>query len=135
MVFVDTGGFYALLVKTDAKHADAQRFTREFREKGVRVFTTDYILDETLALFKARGLAHLTYRLWQVVDASEALALHHVGPERFTKARTYFERRADHAYSFTDCTSFILMKEFGATEALTTDRHFQEAGFKALLAD
>lgn len=70
-----------------------------------------------------------------MVDASEALALHHVGPERLTKARTYFERRADHAYSFTDCTSFILMKKFGATEALTTDRHFQEAGFKALLAD
>jgi uncharacterized protein len=98
-------------------------------------FTTDYILDEALTLFKAGGLAHITYRLWQVVDGSEALAFRHVGPERFTKARTYFERRADHAYSFTDCTSFILMKEFGATDALTTDRHFEEAGFKALLAD
>ena len=41
---------------------------------------------------------------------------------------------ADHRYSFTDCSSFVLMAELGLKQALTTDRHFIEAGFQALLA-
>jgi len=52
---------------------------------------------------------------------------------RFHAAKVLFRRHADHDYSFTDCTSFAVMREQKLTEALTTDAHFTEAGFKALL--
>jgi predicted nucleic acid-binding protein len=42
-------------------------------------------------------------------------------------------KHADHGYSFTDCSSFLLMKELALREALTTDLHFAEAGFIPLL--
>lgn len=135
MVFVDTSGFYALFVRTDSMHEDAQANLRRLRENGSRAFTTDYVLDETLTLFKARGVGHLSPRLCEVVDASEALALHFVGEDRFRKSRAYFERHSDPSYSFTDCTSFVVMREFGAVEALTKDEHFREAGFRALLLE
>ena len=56
-----------------------------------------------------------------------------IGPQRFELAKAFFRKHADHGYSFTDCTSFVVMRELALTEALTTDRHFVEAGFKALL--
>jgi predicted nucleic acid-binding protein len=43
------------------------------------------------------------------------------------------ERRPDKWWSLTDCISFIVMQQEGLTEALTTDHHFEQAGFKILL--
>ena len=43
-------------------------------------------------------------------------------------------RRADKNWSLTDCISFVVMEEEGIQEALTIDRHFEQAGFKAQLA-
>lgn len=116
-------------------HRQAQLNLGRLRQSAARAFTTDYILDETLTLFKARGVEHISSKLFQLVDSSEALVLHYVGEERFRKSRDYFERHSDHAYSFTDCTSFVAMREFGITDALTKDAHFREAGFRALLLD
>lgn len=45
-----------------------------------------------------------------------------------------YRARPDKEWSLTDCTSFVVMNECGLTDALTGDRHFEQAGFKALLA-
>jgi predicted nucleic acid-binding protein len=51
---------------------------------------------------------------------------------RAEKARAWFFRHRDKDYSFTDCTSFVVMRELRVKEALTTDRHFRQAGFLSL---
>lgn len=53
----------------------------------------------------------------------------------FDKAVTLFTERPDKRWSLTDCTSFVAMQEHGITDALTSDRHFQQAGITALLAE
>jgi predicted nucleic acid-binding protein len=45
-----------------------------------------------------------------------------------------FAKRPDKEWSLTDCISFIVMREYGLTDALTADRHFEQAGFKILLS-
>jgi hypothetical protein len=45
-----------------------------------------------------------------------------------------FAGRSDKNWSLTDCISFVVMQDEGLTEALTGDSHFEQAGFKALLA-
>ena len=50
------------------------------------------------------------------------------------RALDQYERRPDKDWSLTDCLSFLLMEERGITEALTADHHFEQAGFRALLA-
>ena len=55
-------------------------------------------------------------------------------PERFWKARSFFVRHCDQAWSFTDCLSFQVMKQLRLRDALTKDHHFREAGFIVLLS-
>jgi len=45
-----------------------------------------------------------------------------------------FRSRADKNWPLTDCISFVVMEHQGLSEALTADRHFEQAGYKALLA-
>jgi predicted nucleic acid-binding protein len=44
-------------------------------------------------------------------------------------------KRKDKDFSLVDCSSFVLMKELGISAALTTDQHFEQAGFIRLLKD
>ena len=53
----------------------------------------------------------------------------------FQRRCTFYAKRPDKERSLTDCISFVVMGERGLTEALTSDRHFEQAGFKALLRD
>ena len=132
-VFVDTSGFYALVAKGDSAHAAASAFLRRAAGKKRRFFTTDYVLDETATLLSARGLRHLVAQVFEIVLNSKACAVEWMDPEKFSETRGFFSKRADQAWSFTDCFSFLVMRELAVSEALTKDRNFQEAGFSALL--
>jgi len=67
------------------------------------------------------------------VDGSARLRWESVSHARADKARDLFFRFRDKDCSFTDCTSFVVMRELRLRDALTTDRHFAEAGFRGLL--
>jgi len=45
------------------------------------------------------------------------------------------QTQLDKSYSLCDAISFLLMRERGVEEALTTDRRFEQAGFRRLLAE
>jgi uncharacterized protein len=132
-IFADTSGFYALLVKEDDRHAQADRILREANRRKRRFVTTDYVLDETATLLKARGFVHRLSLFFQSLLASQACRIEWTDPDRFYETQAFFLKHLDRAWSFTDCLSFWLMKELRLREALTKDRHFQEAGFIALL--
>ena len=132
-IFVDTSGFYALLVKRDDSHKAASRFLRDAREKRQGFATTDYVLDETATLLKARGQAHLLQAFFETVLASDACRVEWTDSQRFEAALTHFLKHADRPWSFTDCLSFCVMKQLRLREALTKDVHFQQAGFATLL--
>ena len=56
-------------------------------------------------------------------------------PNRFAAARKFMLKHLDQEFSFTDCASFVVMKELRLTEALATDKHFRIAGFNPLLLE
>ena len=133
LTFVDTSGFYALLVKSDEHHAEAVRWLSEAKAKGVAAVTTDYVVDETVTLLQARGCRHLVAVFLDSILTSKACRLEWIGEDRFLKARTFFLKHDDQGFSFTDCVSFVVMKELGARDALTKDSHFDQVGFRRLL--
>jgi predicted nucleic acid-binding protein len=49
------------------------------------------------------------------------------------RALQLYAERADKTWGLVDCASFVVMTEQGMTEAFTTDRHFEQAGFRCLL--
>ena len=132
-IFVDTSGFYALLVQGDDQHAAAQRVLSTARRRKRGFLTTDYVLDETSTLLKARGFVHLLAPFFETLGASRACRIEWTDPDRFREAQTFFLKHIDQAWSFTDCLSFRVMKELRLRDALTKDGHFHEAGFVALL--
>lgn len=133
-IFVDTSGFYALMIQEDDQHQTAVRCLDEARKRKRRFVTIDYVLDETATLLKARGHIHLLGPLFEKVLASHACRIEWTEPERFHSVQTFFIKHLDQSWSFTDCLSFCLMKELRLREVLTKDDHFHQAGFVVLLA-
>jgi uncharacterized protein len=122
-LFMDTGGFFALLSAEDASHRKASAVMEEAGRIRRRAVTTDYVLDETATLLRARGLTkHLKGFL-------------RMTPDRFASARKFMLKHIDQEFSFTDCASFVVMTELRLTDALATDRHFRIAGFNPLLLE
>ena len=131
--FVDTSGFYSLLVHRDRMHAAASDYmARAARHQG-RFVTTDYVLDEAVTLLKARGHGELIGPLFDAIDNSAAMRIEWTTSGRFDEARMFCIRHSDKAWSFTDCVSFLVMQSLGLVAALTSDRHFAQAGFQVLL--
>ena len=131
--FIDTSGFYSLLVRRDRMHVRAAESMAKAAAVRGRFVTTDYVIDETVTLLRARGHGELVAPLFEVVDASAAMRVEWTTSERFDEARTFCLRHADKDWSFTDCVSFVVMQSLGLREALTSDHHFRQAGFRILL--
>jgi predicted nucleic acid-binding protein len=132
-VFGDTSFFFALVAKRDPAHRSAVTVYEKLLRTDVRVVTTDYVVDELLTLTKARIDTPTSLSLLDRMERSDSIELQMLTGERFSSAKQYFRKHSDHGYSFTDCTSFVIMAELEIRSALTTDRHFREAGFEALL--
>jgi uncharacterized protein len=133
-VFIDTSGFYALLAGDDDRHAEAAAYLRKAAAKRIRFVTTDYVLDETATLLKARGRSLLLEPFFERIFGSHSCRVAWTDADRFHRARQFFLKHKDQRWSFTDCLSFCIMKECSAHNALTKDDHFNAAGFVALLA-
>ena len=131
-VFVDTSGWYALIDRRDAWHGRVAELVRRLIAERCRLVSTDYVIDESCTLAKVRSGSIAAVRLLDLLDQTAALDLEWIGPDRFADAKSWFRRYQDQAFSFTDCTSFVVMRERRIADAITTDDHFQVAGFRPL---
>ena len=131
--FIDTSALYALIDKRDAHHAAASDTVRALLRSGRLLVTSDYVVAETINLANARGGKHVALRILDLLERSAGIRVEWIGSLRFDQTKAFFRKHADHPYSFTDCSSFIVMRELRLIEALTTDRHFHQAGFRILV--
>jgi len=132
-VFVDTSAWYALIDRRDALHARAAAEVGRLLAARTRLVTSDYVVDESCTLTRMRAGSEAAVRLLGLLHRSEWLDWEWIDAERFGRAESWFRRFRDQDYSFTDCASFALMRELRLDTALTSDRHFKAAGFRALL--
>jgi hypothetical protein len=133
-LFVDSSGWYALIDRRDAWHTMAVRQVEEQVEDGGRLVTTDYVVDESCTLAQAR-IGHVAaLRLLDLLRQTEGVDWEWITPDRFARAETLFRKHRDQGYSFTDCTSFTIMRDLRLERAITSDAHFRSAGFQVSLA-
>ena len=116
-VLVDTGAWYALADRSDARHAEARRWYQS-RALHEDLVTTDLILAETFTLLMSR-LGHQAARAWW--DAFRAASLRYVvpTPSDFDRASEVLAQFSDHHFSLTDCVSFAIMERLGVYTAFS----------------
>jgi hypothetical protein len=132
-IFIDTSGLYALIDRNDAHHSTARTVVERQLCAGRRFVSTDDVLAETVNLANARSGTRVAIRVLDLIEQSAGIRIEWIGVSRFDSTKAFFRKHADHSYSFTDCTSFVLMRELRLLQALTTDRHFSQVGFETLL--
>jgi uncharacterized protein len=130
---VDTSAWYALEVEDDVNHEAACRFLSKVAtgKYGVSV-TTDYVLDETLTLLRSRRNLSSASVFIDKIKKSKSVRVFWVEEGLFEKALDMFQGSDRKGWSFTDCTSFALMKDLLIPEAFTFGSHFREAGLQVL---
>lgn len=133
-VFVDTAGWVMLADAGDRGHARAVRLRDEWLSAGGLLVSTDFVMDETLTLLRARAGLATAEQWWDQVGDGPRVRWEWIDPARAERARHWFFRWRDKDFSFTDCSSFVIMKEKRIRAALTNDRHFVQAGFEMLPA-
>jgi uncharacterized protein len=129
-MLLDTSGLFAYLDDRDRAHHDAVALL----STAPALLTHSYVLAELVALLHARGVErqrsldfHRELLDWAEVEIVWVDQVIHRSAEALLRSRM------DKSYSLTDAVSFILMRSHGITEALTTDRHFEQEGFVRLL--
>src|SRR5438874_8497518 len=128
VLFVDTAGWMACADESDPAHRKAVAARDSWLAGGGLLVTSDYVTDETLTLLRLRLGIDAAEAWWRQVEGSSRVRWEYISLARADKARGMFFRYRDKDFSFTDCTSFILMRELKLREALTTNRHFLQAG-------
>lgn len=138
MIFVDTGGWVAHSAPDDEYHLQAKNWMRSNRQMLV---TTDYVLDESLTLLKARGEPARAQQLGSLLfgdlgsasiatgtGSGNIVRLYYLTPEDILAAWQVFRRYEDKEWSFTDCTSKVVIEKLGLTRAFSFDHHFRQFG-------
>ena len=130
-VFADTFYFLALLNPTDQAHAKTVAFTSS---NIVRMVTTGWGLTELADALASsqRGRAEFLSTLADI-QADADVTIVPCDQTLMSEGLQLYARRPDKQWSLTDCISFVVMTKEGITDALTGDRHFEQAGFVALL--
>lgn len=131
-LFVDTAGWVACADASDPAHATCRAARDGALEVRHTLVTTDYVVDETMTLLRLRLGLPAAEAWWRQVDGSPRVRWERIDASRFERAVQLFLQYRDKEFSFTDCTSFAVMRELKLRRALTTDKHFKQMGFDVL---
>ena len=134
-LFVDTSGWANLIDVSQPFHSLSVKIYQNMRSQKHKIITTSYIITELIALLSSplriprpKAIAFI-----QSLKTSPYIEVIHISKEIDTKAWELLMQRQDKEWSLVDCSSFIVMQKCKITESLTSDHHFEQAGFICLL--
>lgn len=93
---------------------------------------TDYIFDEFLTVLLARRGKKLSVEAGEKLSLDKNVRRLRIIDEVFEKAWEIYQNFTDKEWSFTDCTSYVLMKNLSIDAGLSFDEHFRQFGFDVL---
>ena len=125
MIFVDTSAWFAAVVPTDPDFRHASRWLTSNSEP---LLTTDYVIDETLTLRRARGERKRAALMGQKFFGSLVAEIYFLTEEDIRQAWSIFQQYDDKRWSFTDCTSKFVIERMNISHAFAFDHHFRQFG-------
>ncbi|MEK7849448.1 MAG: PIN domain-containing protein [Candidatus Omnitrophota bacterium] len=131
-VFVDTSGWVALFAENDQNHKKAVSIFEEIKYSKVPIYTSDYCIDETITTILARGSHKQSVLAGEALFTSKIIKIVHVYPDYLQTAWELYQKYKDKKFSFTDVTSFVIMKDLNIKKAFAFDREFVQAGIELI---
>ena len=134
-IYVDTSGWASLADVSEPFYEKAKEIYAAAIQNRRRLVTTKYVLAELVALMTSPMRFHRP-RIIEFINGikeSPLFDIIHIDENTDAKSWDLLANRADKNWSLVDCSSFVIMQENKIAEALTTDHHFEQAGFVRLL--
>ena len=134
-IFADVGYWIALLYKSDFLHQEAVRASKSL--DGRLLVTSELVLTELLdgAANKAPFARAAAVNFVGTLPQREGILIIPMSSQLFKEAFALYSQRMDKGWSLTDCASMVICRHQGITDVLAHDRHFEQAGFRALLRE
>ena len=132
LMFVDTAAWIAAADSADTSGPGVRKARDQWLSEGGMLVTTDYVVDETLTTIRFRIGLDAAEAWWLQIEGSTRLRIKSINEARRDRARSLFFGYRDKDFSFTDCCSFVLMRELRIRRALTLDHHFRQMGFEVI---
>ena len=132
-VFLDAAYAIALSSPKDQYHAQALRLANELEAARTKLVTTRAVLLEIGNALSRQRYRQAAIKLLVALEADPNVEIMPLTEELYFRALRLYRERPDKEWGMIDCISFVAMQEHGLMEALTTDNHFQQAGFRVLL--
>ena len=123
MIFVDSSGWFAVYSLRDVNHA---RVSNAISTCPELLVTSDYVVDETLTLLRARRENERALVFGNCVVDGGLASIVSITTEDFLAAWNVFQKFHDKEWSFTDCTSYVVMQRLGIQQAFAFDDHFRQ---------
>jgi len=134
-VFLDAAYVIALSVPKDSYHERAVLLADAMEAAKTRLVTTHAVMLEIGNALSKQRYRPAAVALLQSLEADPNVTIVLLSEDLYARAFRLYRERADKGWGLTDCVSFVVMQDRKISEVLTTDEHFQQAGFCALLLE
>jgi predicted nucleic acid-binding protein len=132
-VFLDSAYAIALAALNDQYHERAITLADKLEADAVRLITTRAVVLEIGNALSSARHRQAAISMLTGMEQDQNVEIIPLSEELYERAFQLYRNRPDKGWGLTDCVSFVVMQERGLTEALTSDAHFEQAGFRALL--
>lgn len=132
-VLVDSSGFIAVFNRRDQYHAQGLEIYKQLRD--AKLYTSNYILSELYTrLLPKVGIygVRLCRQALLKAESQRFLTIEWIDKESVNQAWQYFDKFSEHQLSFTDATSYLLVKKYKLDAIFTFDSDFKEVGLSVL---
>jgi uncharacterized protein len=134
-LFLVTGYVLARFNRRDQYHGKAKLLAATIATSR-ELWTTEAVLFEVAAALSSPDHRSIFLAIWDEFHGGDPRCrVCEASGTRLDRAVELFRQRPDKAWSLTDCLSFEVMLDEQLVDALSTDHHFVQAGFRALLIE
>ena len=128
-VFVDTGAWYPYLDRKDPDHHLAAGILEQY---SAQLLTTNFVMDEAITLLRYRAGTAVAIQFGELLFSGAVSKIVHVSRQDQQKAWKLFQKYNGHCFSYTDCTSFVVINRLKISTTIAFDSDFREYGLHCL---
>lgn len=134
-ILIDTSYLLALSFESDEHYQRATELSIRLDDIRARLVVTRAVLLEVGDALSRSWQRDAALRLLYALEADPIVEIIELPETLYHEALGLFRSRPDKDWGLSDCASFVVMEQRGITDALMADRHFLQAGYRALLVD